>query len=81
MEIEWSNGALDDMASLDRSIARRVKKAVELFAETGAGDVKRLTAIDPPEFRLRIGNWRVRFYQSHEIMRVLRVRHRSKVYR
>ena len=81
MEIEWTNGALDDMASLDRSIARRVKKAVELFAETGAGDVKRLTAIDPPEFRLRIGNWRVRFYQSHEIMRVLRVRHRSKVYR
>lgn len=81
MDIEWTDAALEDMAALDKSVARRVKKAVERFAETGAGDVKRLTAIDPPEFRLRSGNWRVRFYQGNETMRVLRVRHRSKVYR
>ncbi len=43
------------MADLDKGIARRVKNSVERFAETGAGNVKRLQYIDPPEFRLRVG--------------------------
>lgn len=37
MQIEWTGMALDDMAALDKGIARRVKLAVERFAETGAG--------------------------------------------
>ena len=37
MEIEWTETALDDMAGLDKGIARRVKQSVERFAETGAG--------------------------------------------
>ena len=32
-------------------MARRIKKAVERFAETGSGNVKKLQGIDPPEFR------------------------------
>jgi hypothetical protein len=50
MEIEWTETALDDLAGLETPIARRVKRAVERFAETGAGSVKRLQAIDPLEF-------------------------------
>jgi phage-related protein len=38
-EIEWTQTALEDMAALDKGIARRVKQAVERFAETGAGNV------------------------------------------
>ena len=49
------------MAALDKGIARRVKQAVERFAETGAGNVKKLQGIDPPEYRLRVGDYRVRF--------------------
>jgi hypothetical protein len=37
------------MAALDKGVARRVKQAVERFADTGAGNVKRLQRIDPPE--------------------------------
>ena len=40
-EVEWAEAALQDMAGLDKGIARRVKQAVERFAETGAGNVKR----------------------------------------
>jgi len=47
-EIEWTGTALDDMAMPDKSIARRVKQTVERFADTGAGNVKRLHGIDPP---------------------------------
>ena len=81
MEIEWTETALEDMAGLDKGIARRVKQAVERFAETGADNVKRLQGIDPPEFRLRVGDYRVRFYQDSETLRILRVRNRREAYR
>jgi mRNA-degrading endonuclease RelE of RelBE toxin-antitoxin system len=59
-KIEWTERALEDMAALDKGIARRVKQGVERFAETGTGDVKRL---EPPltGFRLRCGDYRVFF--------------------
>jgi mRNA-degrading endonuclease RelE of RelBE toxin-antitoxin system len=69
------------MAALDKGLARRVKKAVERFAETCAGNVKRLQDIDPPEYRLRMGDYRARFELEKEIMRVLRVRNRREAYR
>ena len=50
------------MAALDRAIARRVKQSVERFAATGAGNVTRLQGIEPPEHRLRVGDYRVRFH-------------------
>ena len=81
MEVEWSETALADMADLDKRIARRVKKSVERFAETGAGNVKRLQDIDPPEFRLRVGDYRVRFHQDNDTMRILRGRNRREAYR
>lgn len=45
MRIEWTETALNDMGALDQGIARRVKQSVERFAETGAGNVKRLQGI------------------------------------
>ena len=80
-EIEWTGTALEDMATLDKSIARRVKQAVERFADTGAGNVKRLQGIDPPEYRLRVGDYRVRFHLEDETVRVLRVRNRREAHR
>ena len=35
------------MAALDKSVARRVAKAVERFAETAADNVKKLHDVDP----------------------------------
>lgn len=81
-QIEWTEASLDDMAALDKGIARRVQKAVERFAETGAGNVKKLKGIDQPEYRLRVGDYRVRFELDGEtIIRVLRVRNRREAYR
>ena len=80
-EIEWTEASLEDMAALDKGIARRVKQAVERFAETGAGSVKKLQGIDPPEYRLRVGDYRVRFELDGETVRILRVRNRREAYR
>jgi mRNA interferase RelE/StbE len=79
--IEWTDASLEDMAALDKGIARRVKQAVERFAETGAGSVKRLHGINPPEYRLRVGDYRVRFELDNETVRILRVRNRREAYR
>ncbi len=75
----WS--ARSERRTLDKGIARRIKQAVERFAETGAGNAKRLQGIEPPEYRLRVGDWRVRFHLAEEIIRVLRVRNRREAYR
>ena len=79
--IEWAGTALEDMSALDKGIARRVKRSVERFANTGAGNVKRLQGIDPPEYRLRVGDYRVRFHLAGERIQVLRVRNRREAYR
>lgn len=68
--VEWAAPALQDLAALDKALARRVKVAIERFALTGTGDVKKLQGIDPPEFRLRIGEWRVRFELAGDVLRI-----------
>jgi len=73
MEIEWTAAALSDMPGLDKSLGRRVKQSVERLDETGAGSVKRLQGIDPTEFRLRVGDYRVRFHNDGATVIVLRV--------
>lgn len=80
-QVEWTEASLEDMAALDKGIARRIKQAVERFAETGAGSVKKLQAIDLPEYRLRVGDYRVRFELEGETVRILRVRNRREAYR
>jgi mRNA interferase RelE/StbE len=81
MEVEWTERSLEDMAALDKGVARRVKNAVERFAATGAGNVKKLQDIDPPEYRLRVGDYRVRFELEEDAVRILRVRNRREAYR
>lgn len=69
------------MAALDKGIARRIQRAVERFAETETGNIKRLQGIDPPEYRLRTGEWRVRFLLNAGKILVLRVLNRKNAYR
>ena len=80
-DLEWSESSLEDMAGLDKEIARRIQRAVERFAETDAGNIKRLQGIDPPEYRLRTGDWRVRFVLDGRTVVVLRVLNRKDAYR
>lgn len=79
--VEWTESSLNDMAALDKGIARRVKQAVERFSETGTGSIRKLQGIDPPEYRLRTGDYRVRFELDGETIRILRVRNRREAYR
>jgi mRNA interferase RelE/StbE len=82
--VEWTKPALRDMRRVgDRTTIRRIDEAVARFAETGHGDVKALQG-NGREFRLRVGEWRVRFIVDERgilrVMVVLRVLPRGGAY-
>ncbi|MBI4874827.1 MAG: type II toxin-antitoxin system RelE/ParE family toxin [Acidobacteria bacterium] len=79
--LDWPNSALRDLRRLDPPVARAVLQALELLARTGQGDVTRLKA-QGHTMRLRVGDWRVQYLAiSPNMIRVLRIRHRSEAYR
>ena len=78
----YSNRARRDIRSLDPSVARRVFQSLERLAQTGYGDVTRLHGQEK-EWRLRVGQWRVRltFESESHVIRVFRVLRCSQAYR
>jgi mRNA interferase RelE/StbE len=65
-------------AKLSPDVRRRIDKRLMEFAESGQGDVKRLKGRDG--MRLRVGDWRVIFYEEQETIVVAAVGHRREVY-
>ena len=43
--------------------------------------MKRLQDIEPPEFRLRVGDYRLRFHDQGDTLYVTAVKHRREAYR
>ena len=82
-EVEWTAPAIRDLRRLDNQVASRVRTAVRHLAETEQGDVRRLRNVRPPEWRLRVGDWRVRFTFDHatSTIHILHVLPRATAYR
>ena len=59
--IAWTDQARADVRSLDQPAAMKLLEGLARFLATEQGDVKRLKGIEPPELRLRLGNYRIRF--------------------
>jgi len=79
-----STQAQTDLAGLDRAVALRIAGAINRFAETGAGNTQGPRGIEayiPQEFRLRVGDWRVRFHDHVDWIDILRIRNRRDAYR
>ena len=82
--VEIAPSARRDIKRLDRQVQARIIEALEgLRADPAQGDITRLTGIQPPEWRLRVGDWRIRFERDHDarIVRILRVLPRGRAYR
>jgi len=71
-----------DLQRLDRPVAGRILDALARLAETGQSDVTRLQGI-ADEWRLRVGDCRVRFRYDHptRTLEVLRILPRGQAYR
>jgi mRNA-degrading endonuclease RelE of RelBE toxin-antitoxin system len=77
----WSGQAKAQLRVIDQPTALRILHALARYVETGEGDVKRLQDIEPPEFRLRVGDYRVRFHDQGDTIRITAVKHRREAYR
>jgi mRNA interferase RelE/StbE len=83
-QVRWTSHAEKDLERLDRRTQQRITAAVDRFAQTGQGDVKRLQGMKEEIFRLRVGEWRVLFSQEQEetlLILILRIHPRSGAYR
>ena len=79
--IVWTDQARADVRAIDRERAINLLHGLARFLTTGEGKVKRLQGIDPPEMRLRLGDYRIRFYDHGDWIEILRVRKRGEAYR
>jgi mRNA-degrading endonuclease RelE of RelBE toxin-antitoxin system len=77
----WGDQAKAQLRVIDQPTALRVLHALARYLHTGEGDVKRLQDIEPPEFRLRVGEYRVRFHDQGDTIRITAVKHRREAYR
>ncbi len=82
LRIVWARRAEKDRDGVDRADRARVLDSIERYADTGAGDVKRLQGSEE-EHRLRVGDYRVRFAvdPTSGTLTILRVLHRREAYR
>ena len=79
-DIQFKPRAVKDIEKLSSRIKTKIIKDIEVMGDDLAGDVKRLTNFTP-EYRLRVGNYRVLFEIENKSIIVYRVRHRREVYR
>lgn len=79
-EIEIRRRAEKDLAAIQKSDAQRIADAIFLLADGLTGDIKRLTNFSP-EYRLRVGDWRILFEISKNKVTIFRILHRREVYR
>lgn len=80
-KIAWTENSKADLRSIDRSTALRILHVMARYLATGEGNVKHLQDVEPPEFRLRAGDYRVRFHDLGDSILVLAVKHRREAYR
>ena len=79
--VELKPRATKDLRRVPSAQATRIADALEALADGLKGDVKRLTNFTP-EYRLRVGDYRVLFeMEDGRRIVVYRVRHRRDAYR
>ncbi|HEX3377073.1 MAG TPA: type II toxin-antitoxin system RelE/ParE family toxin [Candidatus Acidoferrales bacterium] len=80
-KLVWTDQAKSQLRSIDQTEATRILHILARYLSTGEGDVKRLQYIEPPEFRLRAGDYRIRFHDLSDSILILAVKHRRDAYR
>lgn len=78
-QVEFKPKAIKDLESLPVEVQSRVFTKIELMQNNLTGDVKRLTNYTP-EYRLRVGDYRVLFEIEEDVLVIYRVKHRKDAY-
>lgn len=77
----WTDRAKAQLRSIDQQTALRILHSLARLIALGDGDVKQLQGSEPPQYRLRVGDYRVLFSHDDGGIRVAAVSHRREAYR
>ena len=77
--VEFKPRALRDLKGVGSDTAHRILRKIETMQDGLAGDVRRLMSFTP-EYRLRVGDYRVLFEIERDRIIIYRVRHRRTAY-
>jgi mRNA interferase RelE/StbE len=78
-EIKFKPKAIKDLAKLSSDLQNLIISKIELMQDNLQGYIKKLTNFTP-EYRLRVGDYRVLFELEKQIILIYRIKHRSKTY-
>ena len=79
-QIKFEKRAFQELDKLDQIISRRISKSIKEMEENlDKKDIRRLKGQD--NYRLRIGDYRVIFHIENDLIKILKVAHRKKIYR
>jgi mRNA interferase RelE/StbE len=76
--ITFTPAAIRQWLKLTQKVRQRVNARLEQFAKTGHGGVKKLKG--RAGARLRVGDWRLIFYEENGTIIVVAVGHRREIY-
>lgn len=79
-EIRFKPRALKDSKKIPNQELARIFEKIKELENDLSGDVKHLTDFYP-EYRLRVGNYRVLFEVEGSNVIIYRIRHRKDIYR
>jgi mRNA-degrading endonuclease RelE of RelBE toxin-antitoxin system len=82
-DILLSSRAQRDFRRLPANVKERIRKALKAFASGSREvDIKELKGIGDERnlWRLRVGDYRVTFYPESDLIKVIRIDHRSRGY-
>lgn len=78
-QIKFKRQAVKDLKALSPDLREIILLKIEAMENDLQGDIKKLTNFTP-EYRLRVGTYRVLFKIDGEILRIHRVKHRKDAY-
>lgn len=80
-DIEYDPKAFKQLQKLNPTIAKDILDGIEEFANTPIiTKIKKLKTPFDGAYRLRIGDYRVIFYQENNLMLISKIAHRKEVY-
>lgn len=82
LEIRYSPQARQFLRKADKADSDRIRAKIEQYAESPdslKNQIKRLQGL--PYYRLRVGNYRVIFSETGEVMKIEKIGKRGNVYR
>lgn len=79
-EIEIRKRAEKNLSAIPKPDAQKIADAIFALEDGLVGDIKKLTNFSP-EYRLRVGDWRILFEASKNKITIYRILHRREAYR